>query len=275
MSAKAYKDDVAKELKAQAMKAADIGKDAILSHAYLYPIQGIYYALTHKSVYGPIKAQLFPRLVLSMAVLAVLFATVYVPQSLAMSLFSGPLGFVSAVPLVLSEANIVIQLLSGLFIEDKKDLLFDTVMLDRGFETLVSQGRDISGRGAGKAGSKLGGMMKAKLTSPLAKFSPEALVKYLITIPLNAIPAIGTILFVTLNGRRAGPRFLARYFQLKGYSGQVEAQEVQKRTGALTAFGVVTVLLGLVPVVGQTFELTNVVGAALMASDMEKNGKGM
>ena len=117
--------------------------------------------------------------------------------------------------------------------------------------------------------------MKAKLTSPLQRFSPEALVKYLISIPLNFIPAIGTILFITLNGRRSGPRFLARYFQLKQYSAQVKAQEVEKRTGSLTAFGVVTVLLGLIPVVGQAFELTNVVGAARMASDLEGKNKSM
>ncbi|CCG81508.1 Putative uncharacterized protein [Taphrina deformans PYCC 5710] len=275
MSASKYKEDLTKEVKAQAVKAAEIERDAILSHAYFYPIQGIYYALANKSVYGPIKAQLLPRFVLSALVLAVLFATVYVPQSLALSLFSGPLGFVSAVPLVLSESNILIGLLSALLIEDKKDLLFDTVLLDRGHTQLVSTGREVSaGSGPGRAG-KLGGAMKAKLVSPLQRFSPEALVRYLITIPLNFIPAIGTILFITLNGRRAGPRFLARYFQLKQYSAQVREQEIEKRTGSLTAFGVVTVLLGLIPVVGQAFELTNVVGAALMASDLEGKSKNM
>jgi len=267
-------DNIKAEIQAQAQKAAEIGKDAILSRAYLYPLQGIYYAATHGSVYGPIKEQVVPRLVLSVVVLVVLFATVYVPQSLALSLFSGPLGFISAVPLVVSESNFLIQLLSGLFLTDKRDLLFDTVLLDKDLSALVSTGRNLpSGGGGGGKGGKAIGKMTAKLTSPLQKFSPEALVKYLLTIPLNSIPAVGTVLFVTLNGRRAGPNFLARYFQLKQYSDATKKAEIDRRAGSLTAFGVVTVLLGLVPLANQVFELTNVIGAALMAADMERKGE--
>lgn len=264
--------DIKAEVQAQAQKVAEIGKDAILSNSWLYPLKGIYYTASNASVYGPIKDQVVPRLILSVVVLLALFVTIYVPQSLALSLVSGPLGFVSAVPLVISEANVLIQLLSGLFLTDKKDLLFDTVLLDQGLDTLVATGREISPKGSGR---KVAGAMKAKLTSPLQKFSPQALVKYLLTIPLNSIPAIGTILFVTLNGRSAGPRFLARYFQLKQFSAQVKEREIEKRTGSLTAFGVVTVLLGLVPVVGQVFEFTSIVGAALMAADIEKKQKAM
>lgn len=264
--------DIKGEFKNQAQKAADIGRDAVLSRAWLYPLQGIYYAASHPSVQDPIKAQVFPRLALSVAVLVVLFATVYVPQSLFLSLFSGPLGFVSGVPLILSESTILINLLSPFLIEDKRDLLFDTVLLDHGLDSLVSRGRDVTQ--SSKTG-KLTGKVKAKLTSPLQKFSLESLVRYLLTIPLNMIPAIGTILFVVLNGRRAGPGFLARYFQLKDYSAQVKAKEVEKRTGSLTAFGVTTVLLSLVPIAGQVFDLTNIVGAGLMASDIEKNSKSM
>lgn len=268
--AKNYAEDFKTEVKSQAAKASEIGKDAVLSHAYLYPLQGIYYALTHNSVYGPIKAQVLPRLLLSAITLVVLFSTVYVPQSLAMALFSGPLAFVSAVPLVLSEANVVVSILSSLFLSDKKDLLFDTVLLDLGLDDIVSNGREVGSAGSGKFTA-----LKSKLSSPLQKFSPEALFKYLISIPLNMVPAIGTILFITLNGRRAGPRFLARYFQLKGLSAQARQQQEEKRTGSLTAFGIVTVLLGLVPVASQVFEYTNVIGAALMAADIEKRSKQM
>lgn len=263
--AKDYAEDFKSEVKNQAAKATEIGKDAILSHAYLYPLQGIYYALTHESVRGPIKAQVIPRLILSAITLIVLFATVYVPQSLAMALFSGPLAFISAIPLVLSESNVLVSILSSLLLSDKKDLLFDTVLLDFGLDNLVSNARQLQ---KGKSGKFTA--MANKLSSPLQKFSPEAVIKYLVSIPLNMVPAIGTILFVTLNGRRAGPRFLARYFQLKGYSGQQKDQQVQEKTGSLTAFGIVTVLLGLVPVVSQVFEFTNVIGAALMAADLEK-----
>ncbi|KAJ8602746.1 hypothetical protein MRB53_042373 [Persea americana] len=259
------------ELKAKADQALDIGKDAVYSHGWTYPLQGIYYTLTHNSVWKPLKSQLLPRMTLAAAVLVVLFTFAYVPQALALSFVSGPFGFITAVPIVLSEANILVNFLS-VFLEDKMDLLFDTVLLDKGLTELVQHGREIR-RGSGKSAATA---MKAKLTSKFSRFSPEALIRYILTIPLNLIPAVGTMLFIILNGQKAGPRFLARYFQLKQYSDQVKAQQIERKTGALTAFGAMTVVLNLVPVANQLFTYTNIVGAALLAADMEAgSSKGM
>lgn len=80
-----------------------------------------------------------------------------------------------------------------------------------------------------------------------------------------------------------------RYFQLKGFSTQQRQAFVQKRRGAYTSyghqpiqkvfwgtysyfdsFGAVSLLLGLVPVVGTVFSFTSAAGAAIWASDLEK-----
>lgn len=96
----------------------------------------------------------------------------------------GPWGFISAVPLVLSESYIVccskfsvsmaenwtqiFQTLSKAFIlDDAATEVFDQVLLNRGLNDLVSQGREVKTTGSGKKFGKV-------LMSPLAKFSPSA-----------------------------------------------------------------------------------------------------
>ncbi|ORY82655.1 hypothetical protein BCR37DRAFT_318686 [Protomyces lactucae-debilis] len=260
-----YKENLKKEARDQTSRAFAVGKDAVASTAWIYPLKGILYCLGQKKLLQEIQKQLMPKLVMAIAVTIVLFATVYVPQALAMALFSGPLAFISAVPLVLSEANLLINILSTFFLNTDLDLIFDKVLLEKGHETLVGKGRVVGATGSGKQGH-----MKAKLTSGLQKFSPQAVIRYLLTLPLNFIPAIGTILFLVLNGRKAGPRYMSRYWQLKGEN---SASVEREKTGSLTAFGTATVLLGMVPVANQFFEYTNTVGAALFASDLEKGAQ--
>ena len=107
------------------------------------------------------------------------------------------------------------------------------------------------------------------LTKPFAKFTPKALMRYFMYLPLNFIPVVGTVLFIGLQGKRTGPFLHSRYFELKGMSRNQREQFVEERRGAYTGFGVVATLLEMVPVVGIFFAFTNTVGAALWASDME------
>lgn len=73
-------------------------------------------------------------------------------------------------------------------------------------------------------------------------------------MPLNAIPFLGTTLFLLYNGKRAddvphmwrhvypeatgkklGPTFHGRYFQLKRFSSQQKVEFIEKRRAAYTA----------------------------------------
>lgn len=89
-------------------------------------------------------------------------------------------------------------------------------------------------------------------------------------LPLNFIPAVGTVLFIIMQGKRFGPNAHARYFQLKGFSASQKEQYIEERKAAYTSFGVPAVLLEMVPFVGIFFAFTNQVGAALWAADLEK-----
>jgi hypothetical protein len=44
--------------------------------------------------------------------------------------------------------------------------------------------------------SRLGKMLK----SPFAKYSPEAFIRYVMYLPLNFIPVVGTVIFISLQG---------------------------------------------------------------------------
>lgn len=57
------------------------------------------------------------------------------------------------------------------------------MLLIKGLDSLVATGRELSQPGG--AGAKGGKALGKLLTKPLNKLSPEAIAKYLLTIPLN------------------------------------------------------------------------------------------
>lgn len=53
------------------------------------------------------------------------------------------------------------------------------------------------------------------LSRPLAKLSVDNMVRYLLTLPLNLIPVVGTVFFLGYNGAYAGVLKQAYYTQHK------------------------------------------------------------
>lgn len=175
--------------------------------------------------------------------------------------------FIAAVPLVLGEAYILLNFFgkSLLFGQLSMDM-FDAVMVQKGHSALVEKGRPVTTQ---NAGGKTVRHLGRALTSPLNKFSTDNVVRYLLTLPLNFIPVVGTAFFLGYNGYKAGPGALGRYYQLKGWDKGRREQFVEKRRGAFTGFGVVSTVFNMIPVVGIVLSLATSVGAALWASDLE------
>ncbi|KAG8942012.1 hypothetical protein FRC03_003732 [Tulasnella sp. 419] len=181
-----------------------------------------------------------------------------------MCLFNGPLGFVTVVPLILSESGaIVLFMARALWLGPAMEETFDAVLFQQGMTQLVSQGREVQGEGSSK---RLG---KA-LSRPLNRFTKEGLVRYILSLPLNAIPIVGTIFFLFYNGKKSGPSQHERYFQLKKMSAEQKAQFVESRRGSYTAFGMASMVLNMVPGVSVLLAFATTVGAALWACDIEK-----
>lgn len=271
------KDEV-RSVGAQAKAAAQSG-------AYLYPLKGILYLFTHRDLWKPLFARLVPTLGLGVAITTGMFLLTYVPQLAILVFTQGPLAAITTVLLVLSESSTLTTILAKtLLIQDSLVDTFDGTLVAKGQEALVKRERTVKGGGAGDVIARLGKLV----STPFQKFTPSALIRYLMFLPLNFIPVVGTAVFVTLQGRRVAPSLHERYFQLKGM-GKVQRDEfvearkgaytrydslpVQKNIGLLTmtlSFGIASVLLEMVPVAGIIFNFTNTCGAALWAADMEK-----
>jgi len=141
-------------------------------------------------------------------------------------------------------------------------------------QTLVSKGQTelVSSQRQVKSGNNAIGRLGKIASRPFQRFTPSAVIRYFMYLPLNFIPVVGTVLFVLLQGKKFGPTAHARYFQLKGMTKGQKEKFVEENRGAYSSFGTLAVLLEMVPIAGILFAFTNNVGAALWAADLETKG---
>merc|ERR1712098_1018617 len=192
-------------------KAKALAQSAAKSGAYLYPIKGIFYFLSHRSLWKPLLSKLVPTLSLSV------------------------------------------------------------VLVSRRQTGVLSEGRQLKAGNFNDPMEKLGKLIK----SPFEKFTPKAFIRYIMYLPLNFIPVVGTVIFVALQGRSRGNSVHTRYFQLKKWSNPQKEAWLKENTAPYTAFGTVATLLELIPFASIFFTFTNTVGAALWAADIEGNNTAM
>lgn len=257
--------------KAQGILKEDLGKakgvayDALKSKAYLYPLKGIFYFLSHRSLWKPFTSKIGPYLAVSATVVGGMFALTYLPQLAVLVFTSGPLAPVTTALLVLNESSTIVNIISRNWILQQAILdTFDGTLISRNATTMVREGREVS------SGSDPISRLGKTLKSPFSKFSPTALVRYVMYLPLNFIPVFGTAAFLFLQARSRGQMVHGRYFQLKKLSASRKQEWLEKHTGAYTAFGMVATLLEMIPVANIFFTYTNTVGAALWAADIEE-----
>ncbi|KAJ7184149.1 hypothetical protein C8R46DRAFT_883365 [Mycena filopes] len=246
-------------------EVVSVARDAVVSGGWWYPLQGIFYFAGHASLYRSIFPVILKTLLTALGITTALFAFTYLPQVAFCALFSGPFAFATAALLVLGEAYAIIMFVSkAFFLGRAQDQLFNAVFRQQGVNLVYVEPK---GKSRGFLGSVLKGVSK-----PLSRFSREGLLRYVVSLPLNLVPMVGTVLFLLYNGAgaKAGPTFHARYFQAKGMAPATRQAFVEKRKGAYTAFGAATLGLNLVPIVGPIFMLTSTVGAALWACELEK-----
>lgn len=145
--------------------------------------------------------KLVPTLSLSAVVVIFMFTFTYLPQLAILIFTDGPLAAVSAVLLTLSESSTIITMLSKNFIiSDALVDTFDGVMVAKGQTQVVQGGREIKSGKLGDPMRKLGKVVKGYGE----KYSFGGLVRYLMYLPLNLVPVVGTVVFVGLQGRQRG-----------------------------------------------------------------------
>lgn len=238
--------------------------DAAKSGSYLYPIKGIFYFLTHRELWKPLASKIIPYVGLYGSVVGPMFFFTYLPQLAIMVFVNGPLAVFTTVLLVLNESAAIVSIISrGFLLQDALLDTFDGTLLAKNQTQIVSNGREVKSRG--DAIQKLGKVLK----SPFSRFSPKELIRYVMYLPLNFIPIVGTVIFILLRGRARGSSVHDRYFQLKGWSASRKSEWIGKHKGPYTGFGTVATLLEMIPVASILFSFTNTVGAALWAADIE------
>lgn len=240
--------DTAKE---EAEKLKQLTTDAAKSGAYIYPLkvpqplphpdaqitltlknpQGIFYFISHKPLWKPMLSRLLPTLGLGTGVTIFMFLFTYLPQAAMLAFTSGPLAALTAMLLVASQSSTITMLLSKtLLIEDALIDTFDGTLVSRGHTALVGRERTVKGSSAGDVVARLG-KLAAK---PFQKFTPQAIVRYIMYLPLNFIPVVGTALFLLAQGRKHGPNAHSRYFHLKGMNQGQKEEWLERRQGAYT-----------------------------------------
>lgn len=167
-----------------------------------FSLQGIIYFVSHRSLWKPLLSRIAPTLALSVGVVTAMFTFTYLPQLAVLVFVNGPLAVFTTVLLILSESSTLVNVISrSWFLQDALLDTFDGTLLSRSQQDIVAEGRQI--KGGRDPIEKLGKILK----SPFEKFSLQALVRYVIYLPLNFIPLVGTVIFVMLQGN-SSPRLL-------------------------------------------------------------------
>jgi len=245
-------------------KARLLLNDAARSGSYMYPIKGIFYFLSHPELWKPLRSRLLPYLTLYSSVLGSMFFFTYLPQLAIMAFVNGPLAVLTTGLLILNESSTITGIISkNYLLQDAILDTFDGTLLTRNNGNVVAEGREVKARG--DSIQRLGKALK----KPFGHFSINELIRYVMYLPLNFIPVVGTVAFILLRGRSRGDSVHDRYFQLKGWPSSRRSKWLRDHKGPYTAFGTVATILEMIPVASIVFSFTNTVGAALWAADIE------
>jgi uncharacterized protein involved in cysteine biosynthesis len=221
--------------------------------------QGLCYFLTHPRLWLLTLCPLLLSLVVAVASVVVLFATALLPQAdgLEDAGVAPWLAWILAVMLVIVEIFLV-TIIYRLVIEGcYQDKIFEWVLINEGFRELVeNENRHASCLRSCRAECNVGVWCQLLLL--------------IVTLPLNLIPIVGSVLYAWLNGTLMAWGYHMYYFEMKNFSYGQQKAFVHQHKFQYSTFGMQAVLMELIPGVGYLFIFTNAVGAALMAASFER-----
>jgi len=96
------------------------------------------------------------------------------------------------------------------------------------------------------------------------------LIKRVILIPFNFYPFIGILVSAWFKALGTGQILHRRYFKAKNMTEDQIAVFIEERKWEYRSFGFAAALLEGLPIIGLVFTISNRVGAAMWAHDLEK-----
>ena len=92
---------------------------------------------------------------------------------------------------------------------------------------------------------------------------------FILTMPINAIPILGQVIFIFLNGYFQGPAMHGPYFKLRGWSSEDTDKHIAHYRSRYWSFGVFMTMMELIPILNLLNNFIGAGAAALMAVEME------
>jgi hypothetical protein len=223
----------------------------------LYPLKGIAYFLTHPSLWCTTLCGLLLSLIIAITSLTLGFIFVYPLQNDALQ-SAGViewLAIILSILFTLLETTVVSIILALLLLQFLLDALAESVFK---LEQIPQQ--PLSVRSYWRA-------CHAGSVFVLVTVVLQVLL-LIVTLPLNALPVVGTVVYAWVNGLvLAWERQLVYHLNVKGWTIDHSYRYFRQHMRAFASFGLVAQLLQMVPVLGMVFMFTNAVGGALWSVD--------
>lgn len=224
-----------------------------------YVVQGLAYFVTHPRLWLTTLCPLLLTLVVAITSVVVLFSVALVPQAegLEDAGVTSWLSWLLAVMLVLVEIFLVTLIYNLVIMGCYQDKIFEQVMVARGFKDMVEdEERHASCARACRSCCRVSLWLR--------------LVLLIVTLPLNLIPIIGSIIYAWLNGTILAWEYHLLYFEFKNFSYGQQKTFINEHKVQYSSFGMQALLMEMIPGVGSLFVFTNTVGAALLAAHLEE-----
>lgn len=223
----------------------------------LYAIKGLTYFLGHPTLWKQSALALLLTAIVSTAAALLLFLWTLHPQELWLVDRGLPslLAWILAVFVVLVEIFAVTLVYGFVLLEVTKDKIFAYVLEDKGYGSVI-ENRPVS-----------------ILSSAASYCQVDVLLRFLlfvVSLPLNLIPIIGSLLFAWIHSTLIAWDYHVYYFELKAWRYPQQKAWILSHKVKYSSFGLQATLLHMIPFVGPFFVFSNAAGAALLAIKMEK-----
>ncbi|ETM46169.1 hypothetical protein F441_09184 [Phytophthora nicotianae CJ01A1] len=224
-----------------------------------YVVQGLAYFATHPRLWLSTLCPLLLTLIVAITSVVVLFSVALVPQAegLEDAGVAKWLSWLLAVMLVLVEIFLVTLIYNLVIMGCYQDKVFEQVMVARGFKEMVEDE------------DRHAGCVRACRSCCRVSLWLR-LILLIVTLPLNLIPIIGSIIYAWLNGTILAWEYHLLYFEFKNFNYAQQKAFVKEHKVQYSSFGMQALLMEMIPGVGSIFVFTNTVGAALMAAHFEE-----
>jgi len=230
----------------------------VLRSAHQYPIRGICYLIRHPALWRHIVCGLLIMILVSIIASVLLFVFAFPAQAYGLSPYMANwIAWIISFFITLIEIATTVLVFSSLFLAYYMDIIFDAVWRQETMGIDRVERQTIS--------SRTYSCIKSFLTLIIFR-----VILLLITSPLNLIPILGTILYIYVNGYYYAWSLHCRYFDLIGLTFSQGKHYVEENRSDYTQFGVVGLFLEMVPFLNLITPITNVIGSALWACDIER-----